>query len=80
MLKEEMMENELFRLDISNDVRVFDSKEYSGNNEIIEVFVPDSVIEIGEGVFRDCSKIKKVILSKNAKTIQYKCNNNIIKK
>lgn len=62
-------DNELFCLNISNSVSVFDSKEYSGNNDIVEVFLPDNVVEIGESVFRECCGIKNVILSKNLKKI-----------
>ena len=48
---------------------------FAGNNDIVAVYLPDSVTEIPAGAFKDCTSLKKVV-GKNIKSIGTKAFQN----
>lgn len=51
------------------DGMTFVSRAFSGMNKLESVSLPDSVVSIGEGAFRDCSNLKEIRFSKNLRVI-----------
>ena len=55
------------KVEIPDGVRVIGPGAFDRNKTIEEAVLPDSVEEIGEGVFADCSNLKKVTRSANSR-------------
>lgn len=50
---------------IPDGVTEIKSREYSGDAELVEIYLPDSVTRIGESAFENCSQLNKAHLPKN---------------
>lgn len=55
---------------INDKCRFVESLAFEGRDNLIEITIPDSVISIGWGAFRQCSSLSNVSISQNIKIIE----------
>ncbi|MBQ5969130.1 MAG: leucine-rich repeat domain-containing protein [Clostridia bacterium] len=67
--KGDMPEN--YRLRINKGTTSVSSLAFYGQESLVSVWMPNSVIHLGDGAFGDCTKLAKIRLSKNIREAGY---------
>ena len=58
---------------VSEDVKIIADNAFYGRKDLTEFSMPDTVEEVGESCFKDCTALKRVTFSSSLKSLGIKC-------